>query len=151
MMLEKMPNIFGTSAMQWLSNCYHVIPGAEPHAIVCRHSWFSQFGIKCNWIAHNPRIAVDLGWHPSDKELFAWENENDELMVRSVYWRCGNTQSHERSFSESQEGWIVLASKKALEMIKANQGNLKQVKYIERRKYQDSKEFKSHVLMEESL
>lgn len=147
----EMPDIFGTSAMQWLSNCYHVIPGAEPHAIVCRHSWFSQFGIKCNWIAFNPRIAVDLGWHPSDKGLFAWENENDELMVRSVYWRCGNTQSHERSFSESQEGWIVLASKKALEMIKANQGNLKQVKYIERRKYQDSKEIKSHVLMEESL
>lgn len=90
----------------------------SPEVIVVRDGYFtSQRGTQ-QWIAINPACAYSLGWEPSRKGLFAWNDAVGNRMVESVYWQCGNTHYHGRSNHEASEGWLVLASPKALDALK---------------------------------
>ena len=65
--------------------------------------------------------------------LFGWKNKDNELMVESIYWNHGNTQNMGLRWTESGEGWIVVAMPKAVESIKQYYGvNLVQSKRVVR-------------------
>lgn len=83
---------------------------------------FESWGI--NWIALNPRIGKELGWHISKDGLFRWLDDEDNIMVESIWWKDGIIEEFFPSFSEVGEGWIVVASKSAIESIKSKYGIL---------------------------
>lgn len=79
---------------------------------------FTRFDLKSNWIAFNPKIANELKWVPDNSAIFAWKNNDGSQMAKSVYWKNGNIYMEPyHTDSESGEGWFVICSDKALEMI----------------------------------
>lgn len=130
---------FGNSAFQSLSVNYYNLKTNEPYLIITRHSYFLHFDLKSNWIAFNPSLAIVLGWYPLSEKLFAWQNDAGELMVESIYWRKGNTYNQGILMNEVQEGWIVVATEKAIDEIKAffNGRRLVQIKRIKHRLQSD--------------
>jgi NACHT domain len=92
-----------------------------------------HLGYLSNWVAFNPAIARKLGWVPSSKANFAWENQQRELMSHSVFWRSGNIYTAPPGKdSESGEGWYVLVTKKGLEEFKKGWSKVTIVKEIQR-------------------
>ena len=91
----------------------------DPQIIILRGGYFSISGIKLRWIAINPDFAYAIGWKPSNEGLFAWNDVDGNKMVETVYWQNGNIFGRDNSNYEVGEGWLVLASDKALEDIKA--------------------------------
>lgn len=129
--------IFG-SAFQRLTKEYHKLDGFEDNIIIIRDHRFDQFYLKSNWLAINPSLAKYVGWIPEEDKLFAWKDKKGNLMVESIFWTKGNTQmSPPKIHSEAGEGWIVIASEKALKIIQDASGQLSLEKYIHRSKWED--------------
>ena len=61
---------------------------------------------------------MQLGWKPSMKGNFAWEDKEGNVMVESIYWENGNTGYAGRASVEIGAGWYVVASKKAMEALR---------------------------------
>lgn len=71
------------------------------------------------WVAINPTIASSLGWRLTDPLKFEWVDENDNIMVRSLYWVDGNVRMKPAQLrSQAGGGWIVIASTEAVESVK---------------------------------
>ena len=87
--------------------------------IIVRDGYFTGHRLQQRWIAINPACAYALGWEPLEEDLFAWQDANGERMVESIYWQCGNTHFRGRTNHEACEGWLVLASPKALDALKS--------------------------------
>lgn len=72
-----------------------------------------------NWLAFNPKIALEMGWLHDEAGLFKWTDNDGKLMVESVYWMNGNMRTHDRHLnSEVGAGWFVKASKEAYKALK---------------------------------
>ncbi len=112
-------NFFGETAYQRQTSEYLNLGNRDAQIIIVRGGYFSISGIKLRWIAFNPATANALGWEPSDKGLFAWNDTEGNKMVKTLYWQNGNIFGRDNSNYEVGEGWLVLASDKALEAIKA--------------------------------
>jgi hypothetical protein len=71
-----------------------------------------------SWLAFNPGIAREIGWHPADEGLFRWIDADGAVMVESRWWYDGimDLQPYERD--EVGEGWLVVASKEAYKLIR---------------------------------
>lgn len=110
---------FGNSAYQHQSSRYLEFGNSDFQLILMRGGYFSISSIKMRWIALNPAFALVMGWLPSETGLFAWDDSNGNRMVESVYWQNGNVHGRDRSNYEACEGWLVVASDKALEAIKS--------------------------------
>jgi hypothetical protein len=108
---------FGDSPIHRLSADYLTL-GVDSSIIVVRENFFFQFSLKSRWIAINPDLAQVLGWIPSHKGLFAWDDTTGRRMAESVYWRNGNTNAHEQYACETGEGWFVIITPEALTQIK---------------------------------
>lgn len=91
----------------------------DPNIIIVRDGYFTGHRLQQQWIAINPACAYTLGWEPLEEDLFAWQDANGERMVESIYWQCGNTHFRGRTNHEACEGWLVLASPKALDALKS--------------------------------
>lgn len=89
----------------------------DSEIILLRRGYYSDFSNKNHWIAFNPALAESLKWKPSIKGLFSWENEEGEIMVKSVYWQSGNINFFNYDHDEVGEGWLVVVSKTALETL----------------------------------
>lgn len=127
-------NFFGDMPYHRLSKDYYHLRCHECQPpVVIRESFFVQFSHKTSWIAFNPQLAKELNWEPMEDCLFGWKNKDGELMVESIYWNHGNTQNMGLRWTESGEGWIVVATPKAVESIKQFYGvNLVQSKRVVR-------------------
>lgn len=108
-----------------LSNClmdeYHERLDAEAnnYITVFNTQDFRNPGKVAEWIAFNPVLARQLGWKPNSAEMFAWEDEEGNLMAFSRYWRDGNIEmSVPKHDNEVGEGWYTLISEKALAQLK---------------------------------
>lgn len=110
---------FGESSYQRQTSEYLNMGNRDSQIIIVRGGYFSISGIKLRWIAFNPATANALGWKPSDEGLFAWNDIEGNKMVETIYWQNGNIFGRDNSNYEVGEGWLVLASDKALEAIKA--------------------------------
>lgn len=117
---EKMnANGFFGDAFQIQSSNYLRIGNDDPQIIIRRGGYFSISSIKLCWIAINPAFAYAMGWKPSSSGTFSWDDIDGNRMVESVYWQSGNVNGRNRSNYEASEGWLVIASDKALEAIKS--------------------------------
>ena len=110
---------FGDAALQKRTVDYLLLGDDDPQIIIVRDGHFSVSTLKHHWIAINPAFAYDLGWLPSNEGDFAWNNKNGARMIESRYWQSGNMNGRDRSNYETSEGWLVLASREALEAIKS--------------------------------
>lgn len=71
------------------------------------------------WIAINPTVADLLGWRLANPSKFEWVDANNDIMVQSFYWVDGNVRMKPPQLrSQAGCGWIVTASKKAVEVLK---------------------------------
>ncbi len=109
---------FDDSMYQHQSIRYYITLGDGNEGIVRRAGFFAANTIKSDWIAFNPTLAMQFGWKPSTKGYYAWEDQDGNLMVESVYWENGNTGYAGRASVEIGAGWYVVASVKAMEALK---------------------------------
>jgi hypothetical protein len=107
---------------------------APPYIIIQNETDFvPRLDCRAGWLALNPDIGYYLGWRPSGKALFCWENEEGEIMAKSIYWQSGNLKmSPHKMKSESGEGWLVLMSPQAIDQLVDKLGELAYVGYVHR-------------------
>lgn len=110
-------SIFCESLFMELTSNYLKMGKNDSEVILLREGYYTDFPNKSNWIAINPAMAFSLGWKPSEKGYFSWNNNDGEKMVESIYWQSGNINIFTRSNYEVGEGWIIVASKKAIDAI----------------------------------
>lgn len=110
---------FGNSAYQQQSSKYLELGSDDSQLIIFRGGYYSIASIKLRWIAINPAFALAMGWLPSETGIFAWDDIDGNRMVESVYWQNGNVNGRDRSNYEASEGWLVVASDKAMQIIKS--------------------------------
>jgi len=76
-------------------------------------------------IAINPVLARHLNWLPQTKKMFAWMNKKGDTLVETRYWKEGNMDMKApHLYSETSEGWYVLASEEALRQIRSATNSL---------------------------
>ena len=109
--------IFGESPFMRNSSDYLSMGYDDPEIILLRGGYYTDFSNKNRWIAINPALAALLGWRPCSDGYFAWQNSAGEMMVESIFWRSGNINGSSRDHYEASEGWLVVASEKALDEI----------------------------------
>ncbi len=73
-----------------------------------------------SWLALNPAIGEQLGWTLSEQGLFAWVDDNGDVMVESLWWVDGALAQCRRTASREEvgEGWLVLASEEAAKQLR---------------------------------
>ncbi len=94
-----------------------------------------------NWLAINPMICKQFGWKLSDHGMFRWIDDNGDIMVETRWWQDGLINDYNITHDEVGEGWLVIASKKAMRKISNKFNNISQIKGIKRYKeneYSDS-------------
>ena len=99
---------------------YHSTQGLPqaPYIIIINENNFENSGLTADWISFNPSLAHSLGWKPSAKGSFAWEDRHGNLMAESIYWMDGNQgMAPPHIYSESGEGWYVKISIEALTLL----------------------------------
>ena len=98
-----------------LSAAYYTLGGLDLQSLVVQHQHFLQHSFKSEWLAFNPALARHLGWEQAPGQLFGWQDKEANLLVKSVYWANGNMDMPPPQLeSEAGEGWLVLASARAL-------------------------------------
>ncbi len=130
--------IFG-SAFNRLAEQYHDFRISDPEIIIVRdHRFLPISEMKTSFIAINPVLARYLNWTCESGKLFAWKNEQGETMVESVFWQSGNVNMPPpQLYSEASEGWLVIASAKALQLIQDANPQLFIQRRVERSKRGD--------------
>jgi len=96
-------------------------------------------GFQYRWVAFNSEKARELGWTPSPQEPFTWCDSVGNTMVRSIYWKDGWVSLEPPRQESLGEGWILLASKTALEEIRAKYPEAQMQLWVERHSHGDSK------------
>lgn len=72
-----------------------------------------------NWLALNPIVGYELGWKIDREGLFQWVDDRGNVVARSLWWRDGNLELHNRfERDEVAEGWLVLMSVQGFAEIK---------------------------------
>jgi hypothetical protein len=78
-----------------------------------------------NWLAFNPKLAFDLGWHYVSDGWFRWVDQEGEVVAESVWWADGYFYRYNRhQNSEVGNGWLVLLSKRGLQQVRARSRQL---------------------------
>lgn len=84
-----------------------------------------QYDIISQWLAFNPILAKEFGWSRNFEKLFAWKDSYGNLMVYSEYWENGDPLIYSYGLNSIKEaGWVVFASKKAIEQLRAKFNDL---------------------------
>lgn len=94
------------------------------------------------WLALNPSLGRFLDWEPSDKGFLAWEQKS-QLMVETIWWNDGLCH-HSMPFyhkGEVGEGWLVVATEEAIDLIANQIGSLKRVCALTREIFEDRQRF----------
>jgi hypothetical protein len=91
--------------------------------LVIAHDGFRYEMGAANWLAFNPRIGFDIGWKPVDGDWFCWQNNKNQIVVKSVFWQDGNFDSSQRwNRTEVGYGWLVLMNGEAYDQIRKRFG-----------------------------
>lgn len=85
-----------------------------------------------NWIALNPVYGFVCGWEPSPAGLMRWLGPHNEIMVETIRWQDGVVRGNRITRDEVGEGWQVIASRAALDQLKAMVQNLQRRLVVER-------------------
>lgn len=107
---------------------------------------------KSGWLAFNPNLGYWLGWYPSDKAHFCWENEDGEVMAKSIYWQSGNLKmSPPKGKSEAGEGWLVLMSEKGIKELIQKLGDLVLVGNVNRVYQSEDEVFEDEIAFNQAF
>ncbi len=124
----------------------------DPIPLVLQHSDYGYLSPGGDWLAVNPAISCQLGWHLADDGLFRWVDDQDRAMVETLWWQDGQPAASGYSRDEVGEGWLVVASPLAWDAIEALLGPLKRVVIVERSLYEDdAHELENVAVAEENL
>lgn len=113
--------IFGKAPFMRDTSDYLQLGWKDPELILVRGGCYIDFSNKSHWIAINPALAAFLKLSPCEDGYFAWEDEQGEKMVESVYWQSGNINGSSRNRYEASEGWLVVANPKIMEKLLAKE------------------------------
>ena len=119
------------------------------HSIVLRNNPTIYDSPGGEWLALNPKVGDSLGWSISEEGFFRWVNDQGKIMVESIWWMDGNIDlASLHSDDEVGEGWLVLATKEAINSIKSTFGPLNKKIRLERSFVSDGKlqEWKSSTI-----
>lgn len=114
---------------------YHLGPWIDNagNSLIWKHVVWGTDTEGAEWIAINPKFCKWMGWVPSNKYLFAWEDESGQPMIRSYWWKDGSFYfSSPAVETEVGEGWLVLATDRAIESIRNSIGDIESVCRVER-------------------
>ena len=96
------------------------------YPLLIRNAARGYYSPGADWIAFNPVVARNLGWSLATDGMFKWVDSDNLTMVESIWWVDGLIAFSASEYSSEQvgEGWLVLASRPALEAIQREFGPL---------------------------
>lgn len=127
------PSVLFPSMMHWSAIDYPEITATrEPSLVIYGSgSYIDHGGIE--WLALNPSIGFYLGWSISENGLFRWVDDNGNTMVESIYWKDGPVSRQPPKMDDiPSNGWLVIASDKAVEKIREVTGEAIKVNAVVR-------------------
>jgi hypothetical protein len=150
--LESWDQFFLTSSRCLVSEYEHLQYEKEPISFIFQkgHHYDSPGD---NWLALNPVIGQQLGWHHLENEgLFRWVDANNAMMVESIWWKDGPMGWHgSHDHDETGEGWLVVASQEAFSQIRHQYPLLKRQLMVERECYDKNRQpLRRYVLCDTS-
>jgi hypothetical protein len=96
--------------------------------------------IGANWIGFNPKVARDLGWRPGTESMLSWEDGSGQILAKTIWWADGTIQHYPPALkNEIGEGWLVVVSPEAWEVLKRRFTTLVRVGRIERQFIEEEK------------
>ncbi|MEK6686092.1 MAG: ATP-binding protein [Pseudomonadota bacterium] len=126
----------------WKAKNYPILPRAErfPSLVVRGYSRQELIGAS-QWLAFNPAIAIQLGWHLHKDGIFRWVDVDGQIMVESRWWQDGPMDRQPpRTREITGEGWLVIASTKAQAIIQNNISPLSILRAVKRNVGKDDEE-----------
>jgi len=125
---------FFPNRQDWKAKDYPVLPRAARLPSLVVHGYSRQELIGANkWLAFNPAVAIQLGWHLSKDGVFRWVDDAGQIMVESRRWQDGPIDRQPpRTREITGEGWLVVASSMAQEIIQENIGMLGIIRGVKR-------------------
>ena len=110
---------FFPSSSEWFAWDYTHLEESHiwPSTIICGYRFQVELTAD-DWLAIHPDIPLSLGWRLATEGLFRWVDAKGATMVESIRWQDGPTHHHPPRLREvSSEGWLVVASPQAVELI----------------------------------
>jgi len=101
-------------------------------ALVLRNRDFGFESPGGEWCALSPILGRACGWHRGPG-VFLWLDADDNVMVYSLWWVDGLIDYGAPHWTETGEGWLVLATQDALQRIESVAGGLVRLVAMERR------------------
>lgn len=144
------PAYFFPTKMYWLACEYpHLLDIEQPSLVIYGSSSYVDHG-RVRWLALNPGVAFSLGWSMSKEGLFRWVDNAGMTMVESFYWKDGPiSRLPPKTDDAPSNGWLVLASPKAVESIRKFFGDMIKVNSVVR-SYDRDKSYQANVKIAES-
>ena len=111
--------MFGDVMGKLVSEYQQLGSNLKTRDLVIFHSeyWIDTPG--ANWLALNPVVGARLGWSIADDGLFRWLDDEGRVTAESIWWTDGHNKVFADGLPDDEvgEGWMVLASKRAMEQI----------------------------------
>lgn len=118
-----------------------------PSTIIYGNSLQIELG-RSEWLAINPIIPLHIGWNQTPNGIFRWVDINGNIMVESIWWKDGPIHRYPPRYHEiCSEGWLVVASKEAVDLILKCTGEVIRLNLISRQHGKENSNglLKSHV------
>jgi hypothetical protein len=82
--------------------------------VIGEHQFTLRVGPQ-RWFAINPAFARSHGWKFVGRDDFAWANDSDDIVARTIHWREGpGRRSPPKLNDVFGEGWLVIVRRDAL-------------------------------------
>nr|QNO43656.1 hypothetical protein MOOKMAHM_00025 [Methanosarcinales archaeon ANME-2c ERB4]QNO45114.1 hypothetical protein AGMAKMMB_00001 [Methanosarcinales archaeon ANME-2c ERB4]QNO50360.1 hypothetical protein BOLHPIDD_00001 [Methanosarcinales archaeon ANME-2c ERB4] len=118
--------------------------------LILHHIAYGYDSHGADWLALNPAVCYLIGWKLANDGLFRWVDNEERVMVESVWWVDGLfEQSPPHLNEEVGGGWLVVASPEAWDVIRSQFNSLKRIVKVERSFYRDGQELKRNIHSEE--
>jgi len=123
---------------------------ATPTPLILHHIAYGYDSCGADWLALNPYVGYLVGWKLANDGLFRWVDDEEQVMVESIWWVDGLfEQSPPHLNEEVGAGWLVVASPTAWAAIRSQFNSLKRIVKVERSFYRDGQELKHNMHSEE--
>jgi hypothetical protein len=103
-----------------ISEYPHMAIDEQPLCLVLHHE--PLFGAYespgSGWLALNPAIGRELGWQLDEGGFFRWVDRKSQVRVESLWWADGFVGHAPPEENEVGDGWLVLATPTAWDLLK---------------------------------
>ena len=139
---------FFPSRSEWFAWDYPHLAKSQAWPSTIIRGYRYQVELTANdWLAMHPDIPLSLGWRLATEGLFRWVDAKGAIMVESIRWQDGSIHHHSPRLREvSSEGWLVVASSQAVELIAQAVGPAVRLSVILRRYRDQDKQDKKGII-----